>query len=217
MRRGPLSFKSFGLILVVCGLVLTASSLFAFSTVTAERQASIVIADSSNAYFGMSVTDPTVNVSLRATPTPREGTPVSTTSSPTTGGSTMADSSARSSHAREQTLVIGTVTNRFTSKLTTFDITISGDAIGGLTVRRVSVAAASLPPSSSSELIATIDCASATGTTDMVTLDIVASGPSIRISTTRTMQVTCTSSSVTGANNTVTTNRSPDQTLSVVL
>lgn len=217
MRRLTLSFRSFGLILVVCGLVLTASSLFAFSTVTADRQASIVIADSSNAYFGMSVTDPTVAVSARATPTPREGTTVSTTPSPTTGGSTMAGSSARSPHAREQTLVIGTVTNRFTSELTTLDITISGDAIGGLTVRKVSVAAASLPPSSSSKLIATIDCSSATGATDMVTLDIVASGPSIRISTTRTMQVTCTSPPATGMNNPVPTTRSSGQALSVVL
>jgi hypothetical protein len=212
MKHRRSFLRPLGIVCVICGLLIVASGSGAFSTVASQRQSSIAVTDPSNAYFEISSTKSTVPAPT-LTPTPKEETnkkavAQDTTSASTTRAST--SSTTTSDHTRKKTIVIGTVTNRFTSDLTWFDITVTKDAPGGITVSNVSVATVPLTASSSSDLTATVKCLSGARTTETVTFDIKARGPNIRFSTTQTVQVTC-------AGLTTATTAPPNQPTSLIL
>jgi hypothetical protein len=217
MRRKRSYLRPLGVAFVICGLLIVATGSGAFSTVASQRQSSIAVADPSSAYFGISTTKSTV-LAPTPTPTPKmrgngkvvvQGTTSSEAIRASTSGTDTPD------HTRKKTIVIGTVTNRFASDLTWFDITVTKDAPGGITVSNVSVATIPLAASSSSDLTATVKCLSGARTTETVTLDIEARGPNIRFSTTQTVQVTCAGLPSQG-NKTTATTAPPNQPTSLI-
>jgi hypothetical protein len=168
---------------IICGLVLVSSGAGAFDMVTAQRQSSISVSGPSNAFFEISTTEPTVSGPNQTADTQRKNTNEKV--------GTQRTNSKQTPRTRKKKIVLGTVTNRFASDLTSFEITVSGGTPGGVAVRDVSVATVPLASSSSSDLMATVECTSAGRTTETVTLDIKARGPGVRFSTTQDVKVTC--------------------------
>lgn len=194
---------------IICGLLLASTGIGAFDMVTAQRQSSIAVADPSNAFFEISTTEPMVSAPNRTADIQQKNTNEKAGTQSTRAST--ASNTKQSPPARKKKIVLGTVTNRFAGDITSFDITVSGDAPGGMTVRDVSVAVVPLTSSSSSDLTATVECTAAERTTETVTLDIKATGPSLQFSTTQTVQITCAGLPPRGTN-TATTKSSPRRT-----
>ncbi|MFC7191205.1 hypothetical protein [Halocatena marina] len=67
-RKGRTSrLKSLGMVFVACGLVLTVAGIGAFGTVASNHQASVSVSSPSDAYLGVSVTEPVVSANTKTT------------------------------------------------------------------------------------------------------------------------------------------------------
>lgn len=65
MRRWTTGLKPLGGAFIVCGLILTAMGFGAFGSVASNHQASVSVADSGDAYLGVSISKPMVSASTQ--------------------------------------------------------------------------------------------------------------------------------------------------------
>ncbi|RRJ31539.1 hypothetical protein EIK79_07450 [Halocatena pleomorpha] len=176
--------------LVVGGLVLVITGTGAFTSTTTEKQMPVDIADES-AYLDIEAADPTVS---------QTGVDYSLGQLPVIGQNRMLWNSSNNTR-----VVLGTITNRFSTPLTSITVSVPEDHSGAVTVRNPTVPDTSIPSGHSSQLIAAVDCNSLTGGTEMVNVSIEATSSETSISTDRSVPVTCAGGpSQTGATNVTT-------------
>lgn len=167
-----------GVVLVVCGLVLTLSGVGAFSTVTADRQVFVGVGEKSTSYLGISLFETTVITNE-----------TNGTNDTQAGG--MDTARFDGAQAGRSTVVLGSVTNHFPATLTSIEVTVSKDELGPPTVLGVHVEDVPLKSGSSTGLLATIDCGGVSRGTEMVTIEFEATGVDTYVTGTRTVPVTC--------------------------
>lgn len=183
MRRPNSELKYLSMAFIACGLVLAATGMGAFSTATTEQEASVDVAEES-AFLEFESADPTVS---------RTGVDHSVGQLPVIGQNVVGNVDNGSQ------VPLGTLTNHFSDSLTSIEITVSEDGSEGvsadgsadITVRNPTVADDSISSGASSQLTATVDCATTTETTGTVNLSIEATGSSTSVSTTQQVEITC--------------------------
>ena len=162
-----------GVALIVGGVILSTTGIGAFSTVTADRQMFVGVGEKSTSYLGISTTETTVTTN---------GT------NDTRGMDTVA--TRRGSQSGSE-VVLGSVTNYFPAKLDSVTVTVSESGRTSLAVREVQVENVPLEPGTAGDLVATIDCGSASQRTELVTMEFEAAGTDTSATATRTVPVTC--------------------------
>lgn len=190
MRRNNSGLRYLSIVLITGGMILAATGMGAFSTVTTDRQMSVDVAEESP-FLEVEAADPTVSQTGQD---PSIGRP------PVVGQNSVLGNVDNSTQ-----VTLGTVTNRFSAPLTSIDVTISEDGSEDITVRNPTVADESISAGHSSQLIATVNCDTTTETTGTVNLSIEATGSSTSVSTTQPVEITCPGEpSVMGTTNSTT-------------
>ncbi len=194
MRRNSSRLRYFSVALVVGSLILVITGTGAFTSVTTEQQTSVDVADES-AYLEIEAADPTVS---------QTGVDYSLGQLPLIGQNRMLGNSMGNSSNNTQ-VVLGTITNRFSTSLTSIEVSVSENHTGDVTVRNPTVPDESIPSGDSSQLMATVECNSLTGETETVNVSIEATGSGLSASTEHSVPVTCAGgTSQTGSINTTT-------------
>lgn len=194
MKRNNSGLRYFSMVLIVCGLILSVTGIGAFTTATSERQMSAAVSNDS-AFLDIKPADPTVS---------QNGVDYSTGQLPLIGQNIGQNRMVANDNNSTQ-VTLGTLTNRFSSALTSIDVTVSEEPPGKITVRNPTVTDESIASGKSSQVTAIIKCDTTTKTTGTVNLSIEATGPSTSISTTQPVQITCVGQpSQTGAMNSTT-------------
>lgn len=184
MRRTNSKLRYLSMALIACSLVLVAMGMGAFSTATTEQETTVDVAKES-AFLEFEPTDPTVSQS---------GVDHSVGQLPIIGQNDVVGNVDNGSQ-----VPLGTLTNRFSDSLTSIEVTVfedgsegvSTDGSADITVRNPTVVDDSISSGASSQLTATVECASTTETTGTVNLSIEATGSSTSVSTAQQVQITC--------------------------
>lgn len=190
MRQNSSRLKYLSLALIVCSLVLVMTGMGAFTTATSERQLSVNVAEES-AFLEIEATDPTIS---------QTGVDYAVGKIPAVGQDKIIGNTSNDTQ-----VILGMLTNHFSSPLTSFDITVSEEGSGDITVRNPTITDRTIPSKHSSQLTATVECGTMTGTTETMNISIKATGSSTSISTAQPVEITCAGGlSQTGATNTTT-------------